>query len=193
VIENEKELTENVVISETKLKSNRTRQLAYAGVFTAIIAALSQLSVPMPSGVPISLQTFGIAFCGFFLGWKLGLVSVGVYIALGAAGVPVFSNFTGGVGKLIGLTGGFIWGFAPMASLCGIKNKTAWLNIATGLAGLIICHALGVIQFSAVSGMELMPTFMLVSLPYLLKDVISVVLAYLLALTVKKRLRITEI
>ena len=97
----------------------RTRKLVYVALFAALTAVLSQISIPLPSGVPLTLQTFAVAFAGFFLGWKYGLAAIGVYVALGACGAPVFAGFTGGAYKLIGVTGGFIWGFFPLVALVG--------------------------------------------------------------------------
>ena len=86
----------------------RTRKIVYTALFSALIAAMSQIAIPLPSGVPLTLQTFAIAFAGFFLGWKSALAAMLLYIALGALGLHVFANFTGGIQKLVGLTGGFI-------------------------------------------------------------------------------------
>lgn len=102
----------------------RTRKLVYVALFAALTAVLSQISIPLPSGVPLTLQTFAVAFAGFFLGWKYGLAAIGVYVALGACGAPVFAGFTGGAYKLIGVTGGFIWGFSPLSRLSGQAART---------------------------------------------------------------------
>lgn len=93
--------------------ADKTKKMVYTALFAALIAVLSQISIPLPSGVPITLQTFAVAFAGFFLGRKYGLAAVAVYVALGAAGAPVFAGFTGGAYKLVNVTGGFIWGFSP--------------------------------------------------------------------------------
>lgn len=96
-------------------------------MFAAVLAVMSQIAIPMPSGVPMTLQTFAVALAGAVLGWKLGALSALVYLLLGAAGVPVFSGMSGGLGVLLGKTGGFIFGFIFMALLCGLgaaqKNK----------------------------------------------------------------------
>ncbi|HXK72223.1 MAG TPA: biotin transporter BioY, partial [Clostridia bacterium] len=73
--------------------ASRTKQIAYTGMFTAIIAVMSQLAIPMPSGVPATLQTLAIVITGLILGVKAGTVSVGLYITIGAIGLPVFSAF----------------------------------------------------------------------------------------------------
>ena len=126
-----------------------TRSIVITGMFAAVIAVLAQVALPMPSGVPVTLQTFAIALTGVVLGAKLGMAAAGVYILLGAVGVPVFSGFAGGLGILFGKSGGFIWGFLFLALLCGlgcqIKNKVVGWGL--GIVGLAVCHLLGIFQF----------------------------------------------
>ena len=115
------------------MKRLSIKNMTLAALFAAVITVCSQISIPMPSGVPITLQTFAIALCGYVLGWQLSLVSVAVWMLLGAAGVPVFSNFHGGIGVLLGMTGGFIFGFLPFAALCGLHFKAPPVRVACGL------------------------------------------------------------
>lgn len=167
-----------------------TKKIVYVGMFAAILAILAQIAIPTFSGVPITLQTFAVALTGAILGWKLGLTSTAIYILIGAAGAPVFANMRGGFQVLTVHTGGFIWGFLFMVLLCGIgsimKNKI--LGIMIGLVGLVLCHTLGVLQFSYVMSMDLWKTVTLVSLPYLIKDIASVVLAFIVGGEIRKRL-----
>lgn len=167
-----------------------TKTIVTVGMFTAVLSVLSILQIPMPSGVPITLQTFAMALCGYVLGWKKGTASTMIYILLGTVGVPVFAGMTGGPSWLTGYSGGFIWGFIFMALLCGLgtKMKNIVLGILLGLAGLAVCHLFGVIQFSVVASSPLPASFLAVSVPYLLKDVISVVGAYLVAQPIRKAL-----
>ena len=182
--------------TERKAGKIATKEIVCVGMFAAILAVLSQISLPMPSGVPVTLQTFAVALTGVVLAWKLGTVSTLIYILLGAVGVPVFSGFTGGAGKLFGptvlvnYTGGFIWGFIVMALLCGIgiQRKNKVLGMALGLAGLAVCHLFGVIQFMVVLKMGFAESFLLASMPYIIKDVISVVLAYIVGSQIRTRL-----
>lgn len=167
-----------------------TKDIVGVGMFAAVLAVLSQISIPMPSGVPVTLQTFAVALAGVVLAWKLGTASVLVYILLGAVGVPVFAGFTGGAQALVNYTGGFIWGFIAMALLCGIgvrmNNKIA--GILVGIAGLAVCHLFGTIQFMAVMKMGFVESFLLASAPYLIKDVISVVLGFVIGGQIRTRL-----
>lgn len=167
-----------------------TKTIVTVGMFTAVLAVLSILTIPMPSGVPVTLQTFAMALCGYVLGAKKGTLSTVLYVVIGAIGVPVYAGMSGGVGALFGYTGGFIFGFIFMTLLCGLglsmKNKV--LQVVFGLLGLMVCHLFGVIWFSVVAASTFVNSFLVVSVPYLLKDVISVVAAYFVAIAIRRAL-----
>lgn len=167
-------------------KQLSARQLVLAAVFAAVLAVLSQIAVPLPSGIPITLQTFAVALCGFALGRRLGVLSVSVYLLLGAVGVPVFAGFRGGAGIVFGVTGGFLIGFLPMAALCGTRK------VSLGILGLVLCHALGVAQFSIVASIPVTQAFATASLPFLIKDIASVALAPLAARAVRRGLAVAR-
>ncbi len=164
------------------------KDIVIAGMFTAIIAVLSIISIPTPFGIPVTLQTFAIALCGYVLGWKLGLFSTVIYILVGAIGLPIFAGFNSGFGALFGMTGGFIWGFLFLAVLCGLQansgNKV--VSIALGLLGLIICHILGIVQFSLVTSTSLLKSFFIVSSSFLIKDIISIAGAYFVSIAINR-------
>ena len=157
-----------------------TKQIVLTGMMTAVLAVLSIVTIPLPTGVPVTLQTFAMAFCGYVLGWKLGGASSALYLILGAIGVPVYA----------GMSGGFIFGFIPMAMLCGagIKKGFPGKPFVLGIAGLAVCHAFGVVQFSIITGNTIPASFLAVSVPYIVKDVISVVVAEILGVAVRKAL-----
>lgn len=170
----------------------------YAGLFAAVLAVLSQLAIPMPGAVPLTLQTFGVALCAYVLGWKLGTLSYLIYFLLGLAGVPVFSNFTGGIGKLFGPTGGFLIGFILLSVGCGLfthyhrtwklRKNERLLSLLCGFLGLLFCHLLGILHVTLLTKSSFTGSIFLVSAPYLLKDLISVVLAFLLAKPLRRHL-----
>lgn len=165
---------------------NNVQKLVLIGVMAAVLVVLSPVSIPIPVGVPVTLQTFGMALCGFVLGPVMGTAAVGVYLAMGAIGIPVFAGFTGGIGSFLGLSGGFLWGFLPMAFLCGLGARVGKkvLAIPLSLLGLLVCHLFGVIQFTLLNSTPFISSVLAVSLPFLLKDAISVVMAYLMGLAV---------
>lgn len=184
-----KQLT-NQNADEGKAGKMATKEVVCIGMFAAVLAILSQISIPMPSGVPVTLQTFAVALTGVVLAWKFGTISTLIYILLGAVGVPVFSGLSGGMQVLVNYTGGFIWGFIVMTLLCGIgiRMKNKILGMALGFVGLAVCHLFGVLQFMAVMDMGFVQSFLLASAPYLIKDGISVVLAYIVGAQIRMRL-----
>ncbi|MFQ9146848.1 MAG: biotin transporter BioY [Eubacteriales bacterium] len=124
-------------------------------------------------------------------------------MALGAVGLPVFSGMKGGFSVLVGPTGGYIYGFVGMAALCGLgaylflrltKRKGAVMKalgtaaaVVCGLAGLAVCHVCGTIQFAALTGRTFGEAAMLASVPYLAKDIISVVGAFAVGSVISMR------
>lgn len=167
-----------------------TKSIVLTGMFAAVLAVLSQLSIPLPSGVPVTLQTFAVALTAYVLGARLGVAAVAVYILAGAVGVPVYANFSAGAGVLLGMTGGFFWGFLAMAALCGLgmAQKNRALLAGFSAAGLVLCHLLGILQFMAVMGMGFAEAAVMVSVPYLVKDIVSVAAAYFAALVIRRAL-----
>lgn len=135
-----------------------TFHLVLTAMFAAILAVVSQISIPMPSGVPITIQAFGIALTGAVLGWRLGTLATIVYILLGGVGLPIFANFQGGIQVLAGMTGGYIWGWPFMAALCGLRFHTNKpkvdfaLSIVVALIGLMIMEFTGGLQWYLLSG-----------------------------------------
>lgn len=169
---------------------SRLHRMVVAGVFAALLAVLSQIFIPLPTGIPVTLQTFAVALCGFALGPGLGAAAVGVYLALGAVGIPVFAGFSGGIGSFVGMTGGYLWAFLPMAFLCGLgaRQKNRALALTVGFLGLAVCHLCGSFQFALVSAVSPWNAFLLASAPYLLKDAASLVVAYLAAAAILRSL-----
>ncbi len=166
-----------------------TRRLALTGLFAAVAVVTSLLSIPMPNGVAITLQTFGMAFIGYVLG-PGGVWSVLIWMLLGAVGLPVFAGFKGGIQTILSFTGGFIIGFLFLAGLSGLGAKTKkWLPaIVLGLAGLAITHLLGIVHYMRLTGLSFAPAALVMSVPYLPKDIISVILAWLIGRAVRRRL-----
>ena len=176
------------------MNRDKTASMIYTALTTAILALLAQISIPLPNGVPLTAQVVAVAFGGYLLGAKKGALAVGIYIALGMVGAPVFSGFSGGFQRIIAPTGGFIWGFLPLSILCGIGITKKWSRyeklyaVTFGILGLALCHLCGIIQFSAIMQCSPISALIVASLPYLPKDVLCVIAAYAAAHTVKKRI-----
>ena len=171
------------------------KNICFISIFTAIIAVCAQISIPMPTGIPLTLQTFAVALAGIILGSKRGALSVTAYVLLGAIGIPVFTKFNGGFAVLFGATGGFILSF-PLFALCaGIftdlgENKKPLIKyclIAAGIIlGAIINYICGLLMFSAIISRSLTDAFFVCVLPFILTDIIKFILAGIIGVSVKK-------
>lgn len=155
-------------------------------VFTALMCALSPLTVPMPIGVPITLQTFVITVTAFLLGAKKSVAAVICYILLGVAGLPVFSGFAAGADALLSPTGGFIFAFpffAGIISLVLYVNKVA-VKIIVGLSAVFLLYAVGTIQFIIVTGNGPAVALSAFSI-YFVKDIAVIFAAHLLCVRIR--------
>lgn len=165
-----------------------TRGMVRGALMTALLCVLAQISIPMGT-VPMTLQTFAVALAGYALGARGGALALLVYLLLGACGLPVFSGMNGGLGRLVGGTGGFLLGFPVMALLCGLGKKgSLWIRVAAGLGGLLVVHIMGVAQLSVVAQLSIRQAMLAGSLPFILKDAGSVLAAALLEKAVSARL-----
>ncbi|MBQ9253009.1 MAG: biotin transporter BioY [Clostridia bacterium] len=166
-----------------------TRDITYVALSIALIAVCSWISVPMT--IPFTLQTFAVCLVTGLLGLKLGLWSVGGYILLGAIGVPVFSGFRGGLGALLGTTGGYIVGFLFTALVVGLAvrrfGRKLWPLILSMAVGILLCYAFGTAWFMIVYARATGPISLGTALgwcvfPYLIPDAVKLTLAALLTL-----------
>lgn len=179
----------------TKSKSISTQHLVLVGMFAAVLTIISQISIPLPTGVPITIQVFGIALVGTVLGWKLGCLATIVYILLGCVGLPVFSNFQGGVQRLVGMTGGYILAWPIMAVLSGIRIKhenqlvCQAVSIVLAIVGLMVVEFVGGFQWSILTTEMSFGAIMTYSFAaFIPKDMVLTVLAVILGNQIRKPL-----
>ena len=178
---------------EKKMETNKkttikTVQIVMCALFAAIIAVSAQVTLPLPTQVPITLHTFGVALCAAVGGSLTGTVSTAVYVLLGAVGVPVFASMRGGFDVLLGPTGGFLFGFIVMAFFCGIKAKHLWSRTGFSLIGLAVCYLCGAVQYALLMQKDMITSITLVVLPFMLKDVLSIIAAQYMAIPIRKAL-----
>lgn len=172
---------------------SKVQKLALVGLMSAVICLLGPLSLQIPfSPVPISMGFLAIYFVVSVLGLKLGTLSVIIYILLGLAGLPVFTGFMGGPGKLFGPTGGYIIGYIFMAPICGFfvdrwgkKLPLCFLGMVLGSA---VCYFFGSIWLSYQSSYPLLQAFAVGVLPYIIPDLIKLVIAMAVGAQLRSRL-----
>lgn len=174
--------------------SNKTRDIVYMSVFTAMISICSWISIP--ASIPFTLQTMGVFTTVGLLGGKRGTLTVLTYILLGAIGIPVFAGLTGGVSVLLGTTGGYIIGFLLSALLMwGIETIIGRNQIVLAfsmIAGLIVCYVFGTAWFmliytqhSGVIGLSTVLGWCVI--PFIIPDLIKIGVALFLINRLKKR------
>lgn len=176
------------------------KDMALCALFAALIAVCSWISIP--AAVPFTLQTFAVFAAVLLLGGKRGSLAVAVYLLLGAVGLPVFSGFKGGVGALLGPTGGYILGFLISALL--IWAVTARFGERLGvlaaalLLGLAVCYAFGTAWFVVVYSRARGPISVgsalgMCVVPFILPDLCKIALALLLSNRLKTSRSVREL
>ena len=176
---------------------SKTYDMVYVAVFAVLIAICSWISIPMT--VPFTLQTFAVFLAVGVLGGKRGSLAVLIYILLGAVGIPVFAGFSGGIGQLLGNTGGYIIGFLFSALLMWLIEKLfgrkTWVLGISMVLGLIVCYAIGTVWFMVVyaqnSGAVGLATVLgWCVIPVIIPDLVKIALALTLSKRLSKALKL---
>ena len=174
----------------------RTVDLAYIGLFAVLITVCAWISVPLP--VPFTLQTFAICAAMGILGGRRSTWAVAVYLLLGAVGLPVFSGFRGGLGALLGVTGGYILGFAAMPLVYWLITARLGQRLAVMAAamvlGLLVCYAFGtawfVVLYTRTSGpITVGAALGMCVIPFVIPDLAKLVLALVLSRRLRRELK----
>jgi len=176
------------------MKKQSTADLTLIGLMTAITCILGPLSIIIPiSPVPISFTNLAIFFSAIILGWKKGTVSFLVYLLIGFAGVPVFSSFTAGPGKLLGPTGGYLIGFIFLAIIAGFfvdKFPDKIYMYVLGMAlGMVVTYILGSAWLAYQAHMSFQASLFAGVIPYIPGDIIKIIIATVIGTTVKKQVK----
>ena len=161
--------------------------LVMVALFAALIAVCAWITIP--GAVPFTLQTMGVFLAVGLLGGKRGTAAVLVYILLGAVGMPVFSGFSGGVGRLLGTTGGYIIGFLVAAlamwAMEAIFGKAKWVLPVSMLLGLLLCYAFGTAWFLVLytqtkGAISVASVLSMCVVPFIIPDLLKIALALVL-------------
>lgn len=180
--------------SKTEIKvrtKTNTKEITLIGLMSAIMCILGPLSIPIPfSIVPISFTNLAIYFTVFLLGWKKGTISYLIYLFIGLVGVPVFSNFGAGPGKLVGPTGGYIVGFILLSIISGVFIERfqgkIYMYVIGLLIGLIITYALGTAWLAYQLDLTFVEGLFAGVIPYIPGDIIKIIIAIMIGPILKK-------
>lgn len=162
----------------------KIKDISLCALFAGTLSICAWISFPV-FGLPITLQTFALHLALLLLGGKRGCIAIFVYLSMGCMGLPVFSGFGGGIGALLGPTGGYLWGFLA-GGLIYWGITAHWgipVKLAAAALAQISCYLCGMFWFSYQFANEssLFHVFLTTVAPFLLPDGIKLGLAYLLS------------
>jgi len=167
----------------------RASTITRAALMAAVTAVAAQIAIPL-SPVPFTLQVPAVILCGLLLGVRVGALAQAIYVLVGALGVPVFSNFTGGLGHVFGPTGGYLISYPIAAAVAGIaahtvatasRDRALLAGFLWGYAGLAVIYVFGTTWLAVVSGFSPAQAIATGVLPFVAFDLIKVALAALVA------------
>ncbi|MBQ3136842.1 MAG: biotin transporter BioY [Clostridia bacterium] len=170
----------------------RKKEKLYNNIKSALLVSLIILSsyfyLPLPSVSGLSLQTVFINLAALLLPPVQGLFTVGLWLLMGAVGIPVFSG-GGGIGKLFGVTGGFYWGFlAAVPLMSKLKGKEVDLKryLLSLIAGLLTEHVFAVAFMCFHNGGNVFSAVASISLPFIVGDILKCFLSAFAAVKINK-------
>lgn len=170
----------------------KIQDMVLVAIFAAIITVCSYIQIPF-GPIPFTMQNFAVFLAAGMLGLKRGTLTVITYILLGIIGLPVFRGL-GGVGALMGPTGGFIIGFIFVAIIVGIAadkckknqdiNRFIYLFVSMFIANMV-CMAMGCIWYMYISKVSLGAAIAYCVLPFIVTDIVKMILATIVNLRIK--------
>ncbi len=173
--------------------TNQLRMMVYASLMAALMAAGAFLAIPI-GPVPIVLQNMFVFLAGLLLGSRWGLAGVAVYLLTGACGLPVFAGGLGGIGRIVGPTGGYLLGYLPAVFIAGyISEKTGkrvGYDILAMICATVVLYACGVSWLKFITGMTWSKTMMVGMYPFLVGDALKIVAAALIARALRPIIRV---
>lgn len=164
--------------------SSQLRMTVFASLLAALMAAGAYLAIPI-GPVPIVLQNMFVLLAGLLLGSRWGFASVAVYLLAGACGLPVFAGGLGGIGRIVGPTGGYLIGYLPAVFITGYISQKAgkrigW-DILAMICGTVILYACGVTWLKILTGMTWPKTLAVGMYPFLAGDACKIAAAAVIA------------
>lgn len=179
----EERTMESKAILQNEAKSFSVLDMVLIALVTAVTCVLSPISIPI-GPVPISLGTMAIMMDAYILGWKKGTIAYIVYLLLGIAGLPVFSGFGSGLGKVAGPTGGYLVGYFFIILICGLVSEHVQadglfgrgIHLAGMIVGAVVLYAFGTAWFCISAGTGVAAALTLCVFPFLVGDLIKMLL-----------------
>lgn len=170
----------------------KLRSMIVTALFAAIIGVMAQITIPLPL-VPITGQTLAIGLAATILGARYGTLSVILYLVIGSAGVPVFAEFSGGISKLVGPTGGYLVGFIPAAFIIGWYMERTSFSFKNAMIantiGMLVTLAFGTAWLKIAADLTWAAAITGGATPFIIVGLIKAALASWIGIIVRKRLQ----
>ncbi len=170
----------------------KLRMMIVTALFAAIIGIFAQVTIPLPL-VPITGQTLAIGLAATILGSRYGTLSVLLYLCIGGIGVPVFAQMSGGLGSLLGPTGGYLFGFLPSAFIMGYflekTNFTIKNAMIANVVGMLIALIFGTVWLKIVANLSWTAAFTGGFTPFIIVGLIKAFIASWVGIVVRNRLK----
>ncbi|MBQ8591484.1 MAG: biotin transporter BioY [Lachnospiraceae bacterium] len=171
----------------------KTYKMAAVGLMAALICILGPVVIMLPfTPIPISLATLVLYLSAFVLGYRLATISCLIYLLLGLVGLPVFSGFAGGAGKLFGPTGGYLIGYLLVVYVSGYfieKFYKMWYFHLIGMAlATAILYLFGTVWLACCADMTFAEAFMAGVIPFIPGDIVKIVIILFVGPMIRKRL-----
>lgn len=182
--------------AEPKITFLSATDLALIAAFAALIAAMAYIgAIPVGgAGVPITLQTLGVALAGAILGPLRGSLSVLLYLGLGAIGLPVFAEHSAGLGVFTSISFGYLISFPIAAALIGYlvkyvvaakRTSALWVFLAVAAGSILVVHPLGIVGMKLHQDVPWATAFSW-DLPFWLGDLVKTTIAAIVAAEVHR-------
>lgn len=170
------------------MKNIKTQNITLIALMSAILCIIGPFVIPIGM-VPMSLTNLVIYLTIIFLDKKRATISVAVYLLIGFVGLPVFAGFTGGAGKLLGPTGGYLIGYLVLSLVAGtILEKIEKVKILALSMGTIGLYLIGTMWLMFQSKLSFMSALTVGVLPFVVFDVIKILVAVVLGNSIRKRM-----
>ena len=169
----------------------KTKKMIVAALMAAVMCILAPISIPVSGGIGISLGVFVILLMAYLLEFPMCIASCIVYLIMGFIGLPVFAGYQGGLGVLMGPSGGFLIGYILLVSIAGsfsliFKGKRILFAVGA-FVGLLLCYLLGILWYMHIMKVGFIASVMVCVVPFIAFDIIKILLVSMIGPIIKKR------
>lgn len=172
--------------------TKKTYKITKISLVAALLCVISPFAIVFPfSPVPVSLATLMLYLSVYIVGKRDAVISCGIYLLIGLVGIPVFSGFTGGIGKVLGPTGGYMIGYLFLVFISGwfVERWNNYLMQGIGMTlGTAVCYLFGSLWLAYQAGMNFKAAIGVGAIPFIPGDVVKIVIGVIAGNAVRKRL-----